>query len=199
MNYKISKHAQERYAERIMEKDSALDINTFIQTHEDKIKTDIEKMIEFGTILFEGKSFSEYNKKNTRFILCGTWIVILDPTGYSDGKEYVDGTVITLYKRDLGLGEDFNKEYIQKLWDKYNDAKQRFDDTAFSIEQKKEEYKKAINDGNDMIAEYRKQIKSIEESNRAYQTLIDEANNETSRAETEVREILGSMVGRRTY
>lgn len=199
MNYKITKHAQERYAERIMEKDSALDINTFIVNHEDKIKTDIEKMIEFGEVLFEGKSLSEYNKKNTRFILCGTWIVIVDPVSYGEGKAAVDGTVITLYKRDLGLGEDFNKEYIQKLHAKYDEAKSRFDDVAFSIEQKREEYQNLIDTGNDEITEYRKQIKSIEEQNKAYQTLISEANNETSRAEKEVREILGSMVGRRTY
>ena len=46
--YKISKHASERYAERLRGKDEKIDIHKFISENEDKIKTDLKKLISFG-------------------------------------------------------------------------------------------------------------------------------------------------------
>ena len=61
--YTISKHARERYAERIMEKDSAYDINKFIVDNEDKIVVDINKMIQYGTLIHCGKMYAKDGKQ----------------------------------------------------------------------------------------------------------------------------------------
>lgn len=190
MNYTISKHAQERYAERIMEKESTLETNSFIVSHQDKIQEDIYKMIEFGKEIFDGPSFSEYNKKRTKVILSGTWILILDP---------VSNTVITLYKRDLGLGEEFNKEYINKLVSKYELEREEYQNVAYQVEEKKEQYEKDISYNANKIAEYKQMIKSLEAQNSALRTLQSELYNNLIEAEQPSRNTLGAMIGRRTY
>ena len=63
VEYKISRHAQERYAERIMGKENEVDINRFITLNEEKIKTDIHKLINFGMIIYTGKQ-SQKDKTN---------------------------------------------------------------------------------------------------------------------------------------
>ena len=46
IEYKISRHAQERYSERIMDKEDTMEINRFITLNEDKIKTDINLFMQ---------------------------------------------------------------------------------------------------------------------------------------------------------
>ena len=52
MSITISKHAKERYAERIMDRDNKTDVAVFLRDHDDKIQNDIEKMLEYGTLLY---------------------------------------------------------------------------------------------------------------------------------------------------
>ena len=54
-NYKISGHCEQRYAERILNKDNANDVNRFIVENKEKIKTDINKMIIHGQKMAKAK------------------------------------------------------------------------------------------------------------------------------------------------
>ena len=114
-NIKISAHAQERYAERIMDRNEKSDVVVFIAQHKQKIKEDIFKMIEYGTLLYSGKPVTDFNRQPVDIFLNGTWVVIVD---------IAKCNVITLYSIDLGLGNDFNQEYISKLMQKLNVAKE---------------------------------------------------------------------------
>ena len=101
MVYSISKHAEERYAERIMERDTKGDIAVFINEHKEKISTDINKMIEFGKKIYSGKSPQLSQKNNNKpyivdIYLNGYWVIIV-------GKE--NNTVITLYNIDLQVDQ----------------------------------------------------------------------------------------------
>lgn len=62
----LTRHSKERYAERIMGKDSAVDINSYIVANEEKIRTDIENMVTYGTMIFKGKPL-DYNE-NSQFV-----------------------------------------------------------------------------------------------------------------------------------
>ena len=64
ITYKISAHCEQRYAERIMEKDTKVDINKFIADNRDKIKNDINKMISYGELIYQGKQTKPDGKGN---------------------------------------------------------------------------------------------------------------------------------------
>ena len=188
---KISQHAKERYAERIMEKDNKADVNVFILQNEGKIKNDIRKMIEFGTLLFSGKPTTDiFGRQPVQIYLNGTWVVIVD-----DKKK----NVVTLYSIDLGLGADFNEQYIQKLLEKLTAAKTRHEAVKARIAEEADVYKNIIAENEAVIAENRKVIKSLERQNDNYKEIIDGLQTNATISEKDVRDIVAIMIGKKVF
>ena len=127
--YTISRHAMERYSERLMGKEENIDINRFITLNEEKIKTDINKMIQFGDLIYTGKQYKSKDGKNANAVvdvfLRDCWIVLAD----SKSKN-----VITLYKIDLGLDDEFNKIYISKMLERLSESKVALEETKKQVE-----------------------------------------------------------------
>lgn len=189
-NLKISQHAKERYSLRIMDKDDKSDIAVFVAQHEQKIKEDILKMIQYGTLLFSGKPNYDFNKQPVDIFLNGTWIIIID---------IAKCNVITLYSIDLGLGNEFNQQYIDRLLQKLNAAKDEYDITLTGIQTQKETYSSIVKDNMDQINEYRQMIKNLEKQNQAYTDVIDNLETDRIVAEKEVRDIIATMIGKKVF
>lgn len=187
---KFSNHSKTRYAERIMDKDNAADINVFIQKNEQKIKEDIFKMITYGELLYSGRPTVDYNKQPVDIFLKDTWVIIVD---------IVKQNVITLYSIDLGLGDDFNKEYINKLLEKLSSAKQRFEEAQIGINTQIETYNTIVKENIDMINDYRSKIKILEKQNQGYLDVIDTLRVENTAAEREVRDVVAVMTGKKVF
>lgn len=189
-NLKISTHARERYSERIMDKDSKSDVAVFIAQHEQKIKEDIFKMVQYGTLLYSGKPTNDFNKQPVDVILNGTWVIIVD---------IQKKNVITLYSIDLGLGNEFNQEYINKLMQKLNTAKEEYEMVKTGIMTQKETYSSIINENTEQIDEYKKIVKSLEKQNQAYVDVIESLEADRIIAEKEVRDIIATMIGKKVF
>lgn len=186
----ISEHAKQRYAERIMDKDDKMSISSFVVTHEEKIKQDIEKMIEFGTLIYTGISTHDYNKEVVDVYLRDTWVVIVD-----NKKQ----KVITLYSIDLGVGKEFNELYINKLLKQLEEAKSDYEKTKELIDKSNEEYEVLIKDNEEIITEYKKTIKSLEEQNESYKDVIANSKAALNVNEDKVRDILGRLIGKKVF
>lgn len=189
-NIKISTHAKERYSQRIMDKDTKSDVAVFIAQHEQKIKEDIYKMIEYGTLLFSGKPNYEYNKQPVDIFLNGTWVIIVD---------IAKCNVITLYSIDLGVGSEFNQEYINKLMDKLNVAKDEYDTVNIGIQTQKETYSSIIKENNEQINELKTMIKNLEKQNQSYLDVIESLDVDRIVAEKEIRDIIATMIGKKIF
>ena len=189
-NLKLSQHSKERYSERIMDKDTKSDIAVFIAQHEQKIKEDIYKMIEYGTLLFSGKPNYEYNKQPVDIFLNGTWVIIVD---------IAKCNVITLYSIDLGVGSEFNQEYINKLMNKLNAAKDEYDTVNIGIQTQKETYSSIIKENNEQINELKTMIKNLEKQNQAYLDVIESLDTDRIVAEKEIRDIIATMIGKKIF
>ncbi|WP_097006717.1 hypothetical protein [Lacrimispora amygdalina] len=187
---KISQHAKERYAELIMDKDNKIDVNVFITNNEGKIKSDISKMIEYGQLLFSGKPVDMYNRQAVEVYLNRTWVVIIDRKKMN---------VITLYSIDLGLGSDFNQEYINKLLGKLNIAKEHFAEIQKNIEEQSDTYKNLVTENEAIIGEYKKIIKSLEQQNEGYKEVINNLQVNMTIAEKAVRDIVAVMIGKKVF
>ena len=188
MTYILTKHAKERYAQRIMDRDNKTDVAVFIAQHEEKIQQDIEKMIGYGTVLYEGVSTSIANNSIVTVILNGHWVLIIDPK---------KNTVITLFEIDLGLGKEFNDSYIQKIREKLDEATAEYERVATAIDNETKSYQEKLNENLALIDEYKKNIKSLEKQNSNLQELINETNTNKRIAEDNVREIVGIFVGKK--
>ena len=189
--YKISQHAKERYAERIMGKDNKNAINKFVLENENKIKTDIYKMIEYGRIVFTGKQSKTDGKgKVLDVYIKDTWIILVDEPG---------NTVVTLYKIDLGCGDEFNLQYIAKMIDKLNQSKEKRMSVKLEVEIESNTYKEMIADAETQIREYKSFIKNLESLCEGYKTIIDNNLIKVSQVERDVADVLNTLIGKREF
>lgn len=183
----ITKHCQERYVERVMDKSE--DINAFLTTHTDKVNDNIEKLITYGTIVYEGNNIKDY-KNTIRVILNGTWIILIDVK---------QDKVVTLFSLDLGLGKEFNEDYINRMITKLQNAKIKVQDQLNVIDNSNNEYQQKINENNDKITLYRKYIKSMEQENASLNELILQSKTDKEMAERELLETLSYLLQKRVY
>lgn len=191
IEYKISKHAKERYAERIMNKEDMNDINRFIAGNEEKIKMDINKLIHYGEMIYTGKQSTRDGKGNVIDVyLKNTWVILVD------GKSEV---VVTLYKIDLGLDDEFNKTYISKMMEKLNKSKEALDIVQSEVQVESDMYKEYIDDAETQIKEYKVMIKNLEELCEGYQTIIDNNVVKVSQAKKEVADTINTLIGKREF
>lgn len=188
--YNISAHAKQRYAERIMGKEDT-DVNRFVTLNEEKIKTDINKLISYGTLIFTGKQSQKDGKGNiVDVFLKDCWVVIAD----SRAKN-----VITLYKIDLGLDDEFNKAYISKMIEKLNANKEVLESVQQQVQEESNAYREMINDAETQVKEYRGMIKNLEELCVGYKTVIDNNHVKVAQANKDVVEVLNTLIGKREF
>lgn len=190
MQLKLTQHAKERYARRIMNREEKLDIAVFVAQHEDKIFNDISKMVEYGEQIYEGPSISEYNREPVTVILNGSWILILDKK---------TSKVVTLYKIDLGLGKEFNDSYISKLKEKLENSKKQFEETSRELDETITVYKDCLAQNEAVIDDYRRIINELEAQNKNYKEIIDYEETNKYVAGQEIRETVGVFVGRKVF
>lgn len=191
VTYKISRHAQERYASRIMGKEDNIDINRFITLNEEKIKTDIHKLINYGELIYTGKQSQKEGKgKVIDVYLQNCWIILVDEQSKN---------VVTLYKIDLGFDEDFNKLYVSKMLEKLNTYKEVLENTKQQVQIESDTYREMIADAETQIKEYRTMIKNLEELCVGYKAIIDNNNVKVTQANKDVADIINTLVNKREF
>lgn len=189
--YKITKHAKERYVERILNKDNNNEIQTFIVQNEEKILNDITKMITYGELIYTGKQATKDNKSNTvNVYLNGCWIVLVDA---------FTNNVITLYKVDLWCGDEFNEEYIRRMLEKINEAKTNLSNVKDSSTEEANVYREMIAQNIAQINEYKTFIKNLESLNESYKQIIDNNTVSVGQANRRVADLVNNLIGKKEF
>ena len=102
-NMTFTNHILERYVERTIGK-TGTELKQYLVQNEDKVKEQILKLYEYSELLWYGKikdhdfTYFTINRDG--------WVFVI-------GKDKI--TLITVYKVDLGLSTEFNKQYIQEI------------------------------------------------------------------------------------
>lgn len=191
IKYTVSQHAKERYSERIMEKDTRVSVVQFMTDHDDKIVEDINKMIIYGQLLYSGKSLLDPKSPTTIDIYNnGLWIVIVDKN-----KNHI----ITLYKIDLGAGDDLNKEFYNILMKQLNNTKEEYENKSIQHLEEIDNIKDEIEQNNLTIADYKRRIKLLEEINESKKAQTVVLNHQIELAENNIRDVIAKMIGKKVF
>lgn len=191
IKYEISAHCKTRYAERIMGKEDNTDIARFVTLNEDKIKTDINKMIEYGTCIYSGKQTQKDGKGNVIDVyLKDCWVVLVDNKS---------ANTITLYKIDLGLDDEFNKTYISKMMEKLNANKEILASVQQQVQTELNTYKEMISDAENQIKEYRTMINNLEDLCEGYKLIINNNSVKVAQANKDVADVINTLIGKREF
>ena len=191
IEYKISTHCKQRYAERIMNKEEHNDINRFILNNEEKIKTDINKMIHYGSVIYTGRQSQKEGKGNVIDVyLKDTWVILVD------NKSEV---VVTLFKIDLGLDDEFNYTYISKMLEKLNNSKAILEETRLQVQNESDMYRQLIDDTTCQIKEYKSMINNLEELCSGYKLILDNNSVKLTQATRDVADIINVFIGKKEF
>lgn len=185
----ISNHAMERYAKRIANKDTTIDINTYVQLNKEKITEDINVMLEHSQHIYTGKVGAK-DERPVNVYLSGTWVVLTD---------ILDKTVITIYKVNFGLGEDFNKQFVNGILGRMEEHKNELLQAKQKVEEERNTYQTIIDDNNAQINEFKASINEIEKLNSDYQEVINNINVKYKAAELAVKKDVENLIMRMEF
>ena len=190
MGFTFSKHAIERYAERIQECSPA-ELAGFIALKSEEIKERITKMITYSELVYTGKSKNEYNKSIVDVYLHNDgWVVIVD---------HNTNNVITLYKICLGLDEEFDKMYVERILEKLGKIKEDRSIRLKEIEDSEEQYKSAIEENDRLIIELRTRLNQLEAVNEDLQKVIDDLTISRELADSDLKDMIAKLLGRKVF
>ncbi len=184
----LTNHVKTRYAERMAGRETVGDIGVFVAQNAEKIEKDIQKLLEHSEKIYVGVCSSGKDPVTVR--LSGTWIIILDSS---------DEVAITLYKIDFGLGEEFNKSYVEQYIRKLEEDKAALNEQKKKANEEVMAYKKAITDNEDLIKEYKALAKRLEKDNESYSEIIKGKAAEYSGLEYKVRADIDALTKRREF
>lgn len=191
ITYSISKHARERYVSRLLNKEDNNEIQRFILENEDKIVTDINKMIVYGDLIYTGKTAHKDGKGNVVSVfLKDCWIVLADLKSHN---------VITLYKIDLGCGDDFNLQYISRMMEQLKENQDKLLSAQLEVEEESKVFKEMIDGMEAQINEYKANIKNLENICADYKDIIDNNKVKISQANRDVADVINKLIGRREF
>lgn len=142
-NIEFTQHVLERYVERTMNK-TGNEIKQFLAQNEEQVKQQILKLYQYSEPFWQGKN-KDHNYTYFRINKNG-WLIVVDKNKTK---------LITLYKIDLGLGEEFNKQYISEM-------KKNVDILNEKIETAKTDYNNKVLSNNKVIEELKDQIKLLQ-------------------------------------
>lgn len=151
-NMTFTNHVLERYVERTMGK-TGNELKQFLAQNSDQIKEKILKMYEYSELFWYGKikdhdfTYFTINRDG--------WVMVIDKN---------KTTLVTIYQVDLGLGVEFNKQYVSEL-------KTYVSDEMMNIEELKSQYETTVKDNNEAIDAFK-------EKNKLLQAEIEHNNNE---------------------
>lgn len=158
-NMTFTNHILERYVERTMGK-TGNELKQFLAQNSDQIKDKILKLYEYSELFWYGKikdhdfTYFTINRDG--------WVMVIDKN---------KTTLVTIYQVDLGLGVEFNKQYISEL-------KNYVSNELESIEELRNSYEKTVKDNNETIEE-------LKEKNKLLQSELEHNNNEIKFLEQE--------------
>lgn len=185
----ITKHAKERYAERIMDRDSKADVTVFVVTNETKIKDDITKTVEFGEKIYSGNTVN-HPKNVIDVYLNGTWVVLVDTSSKA---------VITLYEVDLGLGREFNLNYIKQVCERLAEAQRRQSEVANEVGKLKADIENQITENESLIADLKRRIRGLENENSSGRAMLQDIGGRLNEAKVAVRDTVSILIGKKVW
>lgn len=185
-NMTFTNHILERYIERTMNK-TGIEMKQYLAQNEDKVKEQILKLYEYSELFWYGKikdhdfTYFTINRDG--------WVFVIDKN---------KTTFITVYKVDLGLSTEFNKQYIQEI---KNYVEKEVEDINIVKEKQKHEYEM----GNSYIEDIKETIKilrqkitinenRIKATENEQQIRLDEINLREKQLQQKIEKFIGAKI-----
>lgn len=183
----FTQHVLERYVERTMNK-TGNEVKQFLAQNEEQVRQQILKLFQSSEPFWYGKN-KNHNYTYFRINKNG-WLIVIDKNKTK---------LITLYKIDLGLGEDFNKQYIAEMKKLVKMKNEDIENEKIELDKKIEENAKTIEELKSQNSLLQSQIKINNETIEILEKTKDNELNKISFKEEELKEKIEKFVGAKIF
>lgn len=181
----ISNHCKQRYVQRIKKITDSKEVKRYMATEDEEIVENIRKMLQYGSVIYEGRNFALHDNNIVKVVLNGTWVVFV-------GKE--SNSAITMYKIDLGLGEEFNKSYVQAFLDQLKVINDSYGETEDNIAESTADIDVEIEKCDTKIEEYKNIMRQFEERRTGLEETKKSLNVYLTDIDMRRRELIGKLI-----
>lgn len=185
----ITRHAKERYAERIKGREDRTDIAVYVAQNEDKIISDLNKMIEHSTKIYEGKSPKDAKQRHVIY-RCGLWLLHVDPD---------KNVLITVYEIDLGVGQEINKAFADACCAEIVEAYAVYYSIKDDVDKQEIELKHQVAELDQQINEYKQRIKELETLKDCSVTMRSANQTKLAVAEDKIMDAVSKLTTKNHY
>ena len=185
---KISEHAKKRYIERINKKEGQ-EAERFATTNGEMVEEHLTKLFENATLVYSGASFID-NQGKVDVLLKDTWILI-----YDNRKD----TLVTIYSIDLGIGKEFNEQYVSGLLERISLLNSKREDEIKRLNTIIERLDVEISEDEAVIQQLRKQIKERDEAIEYNKRLKKIRMEEVEQSGQELRDLVGILIKKKVF
>lgn len=181
----ISNHCKQRYTQRIRGITDQKEVKRYMTTEDEEIVENVRKMLQYGSVIYEGKNFALHDNNIIKIVLNGTWIVFV-------AKE--SNTAITMYKIDLGLGEELNKSYVQAFLDQLKVIDDSYGETEDNVLESTVDIDIEIEKCDEKIEEYKSMMKQFEDRKTGLEETKKSLNVYLNDIDMRRRELIGKLI-----
>ncbi len=186
-NMTFTNHILERFVERTMNK-TGTEMKQYLAQNEDKVKEQILKLYEYSELFWYGKI------KDHDF----TWFTI-----NRDGWVFVidknKTTLITVYKVDLGLSTEFNKQYIQEIKKYVNEEMAGIYNNKLTLGRDTDVTNNTINDVKEEIKNLKSQIAIYENQIKQWELEIQNETDSVNLREKQLQQKIEKFIGAKIF
>lgn len=186
-NMTFTNHILERFVERTMNK-TGTELKQYLAQNEDKVKEQILKLYEYSELFWYGKI------KDHDF----TWFTInRDGWVFVIGKDKI--TLITVYKVDLGLSTEFNKQYIQEIKNYVEREMAGIHDNKLELWRDTDVTNNTINDVKEEIKNLKSQIAIYENQIKQWELEIQNETDSVNLREKQLQQKIEKFIGAKIF
>ena len=187
----ISDHAMKRYAERVMKREDRCSVEKLLSERSDYVRESIVKMVTYGDLVYSGKSLVDSKStENIDIYVSGLWVILVA----SKSK-----TVITLFKINLGAGEEIDKKFMIGIREIIEEKKNNLEKNRDDARKKIAAIELEIEGMKIEMAENNAKNKMLEDKIGAKRSEIVAINHDLEFMEMSLRDSMMPLVGRRNF
>ena len=162
----------------------------FAVENNERICADINKLINYGMLIYSGQRSQKGKESPADVYLHDCWVILVGTQNQ---------VAITLFKIDLGLGDEFNKAYVTGMVEKLNAQKAMLAEVQQEVQAESDTYREIIDGAETQIKEYRGMIRNLEELCAGYRTVISNNTVRVTQAANEVASIINQLIGKKEF
>ncbi len=189
MTINITKHAEQRYAERIMQYDSKAKVEQYVAANHDVIRERLTKLLDSAEEIYTG---STRDKGESTVLIKDRWVLIVNKK---------KNNLITLYKVQVVTDDedDFNDLYFAHMIGNIRARIREYETLTCVTEDEIAAHAASVESVGAQIKDHEQEIERLTRLQDSYQTLVDSLRDDVDSADMRVKHAVEDLVKAKVF